>query len=127
MTKRATGIVLLAVATLALAVIATIVRKSAPQRSACAEDLRRLCNDVRRGPGRVSRCLKRHQSELSEACQRQLQTAREYARVRHEACREDAQRFCGGMSGGARITVHCLEPHVTELSPACRAEVERQK
>ncbi len=35
---------------------------------ACQEDIKKLCNDVPAGKGRVMKCLKRHKDELSQSC-----------------------------------------------------------
>jgi len=126
-TTRARVILLVAAGTLAVAAVATMVHKSAPPRNACAEDLRRLCNDIRRGPGRVGRCLKRHQDELSAACRALLEDARAQIQARREACNEDTQRLCGGINVSARGAVRCLTSHAAELSPACRAAVQRKQ
>jgi len=34
----------------------------------CAADVQKFCKDVKRGEGRIIKCLKSHQSELSQAC-----------------------------------------------------------
>jgi len=34
----------------------------------CAEDVKKLCSDVEKGEGRVIKCLKEHEAQLSEAC-----------------------------------------------------------
>lgn len=37
-------------------------------KSACAADYKKLCPDVRMGGGRIVRCLKEHQADLSAPC-----------------------------------------------------------
>jgi hypothetical protein len=34
----------------------------------CAEDVKKLCANVEKGEGRIIRCLKEHEAELSPAC-----------------------------------------------------------
>ena len=40
---------------------------------ACWDDVSRLCAGVRPGGGRIIKCLKDHESELSEPCKAALQ------------------------------------------------------
>ena len=39
-----------------------------PMRKACAEDVKKLCADVKVGEGRVVQCLKQHAQELTPGC-----------------------------------------------------------
>jgi hypothetical protein len=41
-------------------------------KEACAEDFSKFCKDIKPGRGRKIRCLKEHESELSEACKAEL-------------------------------------------------------
>ena len=39
-----------------------------PMRKACAEDVKKLCSDVKAGEGRILQCLKQHTQGLSQGC-----------------------------------------------------------
>jgi hypothetical protein len=39
-----------------------------PMRKACAEDVKKLCSEVKAGEGRIFQCLKQHVSDLSQGC-----------------------------------------------------------
>jgi len=41
-------------------------------RPACVDDMKRLCAGVRPGQGRIAKCLKRHEADLSPACKQEL-------------------------------------------------------
>lgn len=41
---------------------------------ACTEDVQKHCGDVKRGRGRVMKCLKKNQDVLSEVCKNELAT-----------------------------------------------------
>ncbi|WHZ14002.1 MAG: hypothetical protein OJF52_000837 [Nitrospira sp.] len=43
-------------------------RGNHPMRKACAEDVKKLCPDVKAGKGRIAQCLKQHAQELSQGC-----------------------------------------------------------
>ncbi|HTP65184.1 MAG TPA: cysteine rich repeat-containing protein [Geobacteraceae bacterium] len=38
----------------------------------CKEDVQKFCSDVTPGEGRVIKCLKEHEQELSQSCQEAL-------------------------------------------------------
>ena len=42
----------------------------------CSEDFNRLCKDVKPGGGRVIKCLKEHQQELSPNCKAKMSSAK---------------------------------------------------
>jgi hypothetical protein len=41
-------------------------------KAACGEDSKRLCADAKSGGGGIVRCLREHESELSDACKQAL-------------------------------------------------------
>lgn len=43
---------------------------------ACSPDIEKFCKDVKPGQGRILRCLKEHESELSQACRESRSRAR---------------------------------------------------
>jgi len=45
-------------------------------REACGEDIKKLCQNVKPGEGRIVKCLEQHQSEVSQTCN-QLLTKKE--------------------------------------------------
>ena len=56
--------------------IAGLGEKVRDARSACEDDTFKFCRNVRAGRGRLIRCLKRHEGELSEACQAKVGQAK---------------------------------------------------
>jgi hypothetical protein len=43
-------------------------KRNHPMRKACAEDVKKLCSDVKAGEGRILQCLKQHTQDLSQGC-----------------------------------------------------------
>jgi Cysteine rich repeat len=43
----------------------------------CRDDLGKFCSDVKPGGGRLARCLKSHQNELSQSCTTAIQDAKD--------------------------------------------------
>jgi hypothetical protein len=91
----------------------------------CEGDVYRLCRDVEPGEGRVARCLKDHESELSQSCQGAFNTWRLGRMELVAACSGDIAKHCQMVpEGGGRIWV-CLREHRKDLTSDCRAAVDR--
>ena len=86
----------------------------------CADDAAKLCKDVRPGHGRIARCLKQHQSELSDACKQDIATKKEKAKTLAAACKDDTAKLCSDVKRGRARVLKCLTRHENELSPACK-------
>jgi hypothetical protein len=71
--------------------------------------------------------MKRHESDLSPACQDQMKKAEERLEQVKEECKADAQKFCKGIRPGQGRILACLKSHQSELAPACAAEFNRAK
>ncbi len=95
----------------------------------CAEDVRRLCPDVRLGSGRGARCLREHEPELSVACRERLQAdalkARRLVEEFGRACQADVAQYCPAIEPGGGRLLGCLAQHQLDLSSACQAEMDR--
>ncbi len=52
--------------------IEKVARRLKELEKACAEDVERSCRDVQPGRGRIAKCLKEHESELSAVCLEKL-------------------------------------------------------
>jgi hypothetical protein len=52
--------------------IKKLKEKTKEVADACKDDAAKLCKDVEPGQGRILRCLKVHQGELSPACKQQM-------------------------------------------------------
>jgi hypothetical protein len=53
------------------------LEKSGELSQGCKADVAKLCRDVKPGGGRIRKCLKEHQSELSAQCKKDLDQAKE--------------------------------------------------
>lgn len=87
----------------------------------CADDAQRYCKDVKPGEGRVLRCLKEHEAQLSDACREKREDYREGVHAAMEACGPDAEKLCKDVKPGGGRVVACLKQHEAELSPECKA------
>ncbi|MEW5299471.1 MAG: hypothetical protein WDW36_002486 [Sanguina aurantia] len=98
---------------------------------ACKDDTEKICKDVKHGGGRVQACLRDKRMQLSWACEEQLfrQEMENADDVRlsvrlFSKCLPDKKKFCADIEPGNARTKDCLEEHRTELSTACKPEVD---
>ncbi|HTN92994.1 MAG TPA: cysteine rich repeat-containing protein [Gallionella sp.] len=115
--------VLAGVFCLAIATGASAAQASKP----CADDAAKLCPGVQPGGGAIAKCLKEHASELSPACKQNIAKAKKKAKELKEACRDDAKALCKGMKPGGGKILQCLKQHEDELSPSCKAEMDKPR
>lgn len=100
---------------------------SAQESKPCAEDAKKLCQGVEPGEGRIVRCMKEHESELSPACKDNIANFKERAKEFAEACKEDVQRNCKNVKRGGGRIVQCLKQHEDALSSECKEKMSRPK
>jgi hypothetical protein len=55
-------------------------KKSSEISQGCKADVAKLCKDVKPGGGRIRKCLKEHQAQLSAQCKKDLGQAKEARR-----------------------------------------------
>jgi hypothetical protein len=113
-----------------LAILAAGLTGPAPlAEDPCADDLQRLCPDVKPGSGRVVGCLRAKRAELSAACGERLDAdalkARRLVEAFGRACRADVREFCPAIEPGGGRVLGCLAQHQLELSTPCQAEMDR--
>jgi hypothetical protein len=95
----------------------------AQTKNPCAEDVAKYCKDVTPGGGRLVRCLRQHESQLSPECKAGQEQARARAREAHEACADDVQKFCKDVKPGEGRVVRCLKDNSAGLSTECREKL----
>ena len=111
-----------------LAVVATDAGAQAKKGDGpCAADAKKFCGEVKPGGGRIAKCMKSHQAELSPACQAEMKRVEERVEQVREECKADAEKFCKGIRPGQGRILACLKSHQAELAPACAAEFNRAK
>ena len=106
------------------------VSAAARADSACLKDAERYCARIPIGEGRILTCLQSRWSDLSSACQQEIQAIQNKSREIDQACMNDVWQYCGNVApGGDRIKV-CLWSHWDQLSSTCRdmaAAVQEKK
>ncbi len=98
-----------------------------PVGKPCAADAERLCKGVQPGEGRVARCMKEHEKELSPGCKENIVKLKEKIRDVAEACKDDAARLCKDTKPGQGRVLRCLKQQEDKLSPACKEQLTPQR
>jgi hypothetical protein len=109
-----------ALLSLALALGSLAPAAASARGSACKADVQRFCSGVRPGGGRIVRCLRSHETELSEPCKAEREAVRERAEKVHQACAEDAARLCKDVAPGGGRIVRCMRQHRDQVSEGCK-------
>jgi hypothetical protein len=107
---------------LTFAMVASAEKESRP----CAEDAAKLCKGVEKGEGRIAKCLKDHEKDLSSACKENIDKMKKRGNEAKEACQGDAKKLCKDTKPGGGRIMQCLKQHESELSTECKEKMERQ-
>jgi len=98
-----------------------------PGQGPCADDVAKYCKDVQPGGGRIVRCLKQHEQELSPACKQHAAEVKKKGQEFRAACEDDVLRLCGDVKQGGGRIIKCLKQHEQELTPDCKAQMQQKR
>lgn len=121
--KHAAAVV--AVAVLCAGLLAVGVAQAA--QGPCADDAAKYCKDVKPGGGRLAKCLKDNEKQLSPACRASIEESKKKVQEAHQACSDDVQKYCKDVKPGRGRIVKCLKEHEKDLSPECKAKLTEPK
>jgi len=93
----------------------------------CVADVQKLCKDVQQGEGRIAKCMKEHEKELSPGCKENLRKLKAKVKEVAEACKGDAETLCKDVEPGKGRILSCLKQHESNLSAACKKELTSSK
>lgn len=119
--KRLKASVVLCMMSLPLSGIVVFAADERP----CADDVAKFCKDVKPGGGRLAKCLKEHENELSSACKSRREELKMKVREAAKACHDDIEQFCGNVKPGGGRILRCLKEHESKLSTECREKVDQ--
>ena len=106
----------LAPALAALAVGMMLVHTASAQAvpvglNSCRPDVRKWCDSIRPGGGRLAACLQQHQADLTPDCSARLPILLN--------CAQELHRLCG--AGNPRELRDCAEAKRSQFSAQCQA------
>jgi len=97
----------------------------------CHDDVQKFCKEVRPGKGRIVKCMKEHESEISQTCKdhrAKIKEERKEARKeRRDACREDMEKHCKDIKAGGGARVKCLKENKEKLSQECQSSMGKPR
>jgi hypothetical protein len=93
----------------------------------CAADTAKFCKDVKPGGGRIAKCLKEHENELSGACRAHQAEVEKKGKEAFQACHDDISQFCKDVKPGGGRIAKCLKEHGAELSAECKELLSKGK
>jgi len=102
---------------------ATFAKEAGP----CAEDTAKFCKDVKTGGGRVAKCLKENEKQLSASCKNSIDAKKQKRDELSEVCKNDVSQFCKDTKPGGGHILKCLKEHEDKLSPECKKKMPSKK
>jgi hypothetical protein len=88
-------------------------------RSACRDDINKLCGTAKRGE--VRRCIQTNEDKLSPGCKAFVATARQERQQQFRAaCASDVKTHCSKEKRGDSKVRECLALNQAKLSDACK-------
>ncbi len=93
-------------------------------RGACKADVEKLCKDVKPGEGRIAKCLKRNEADVSPGCKDAMAQMHDKMQAFMEACGDDAKQYCQGVKRGHGRILKCLKENEAKLSEGCRTAMQ---
>ncbi|WP_413294111.1 cysteine rich repeat-containing protein [Bdellovibrio sp. HCB185ZH] len=92
----------------------------------CAKDMDLLCPGVTPGKD-MHKCMKDNRKKVSKECKAKMADMKKAMKGVHEACHEDAEKFCGDVKPGKGAMMTCMKDHKDELNQACKDKIENMK
>ncbi|MGE5085905.1 MAG: cysteine rich repeat-containing protein [Bacillota bacterium] len=99
----------------------------ASAENACKKDMDTLCAGAKPGEGGLRKCMMENKDKLSSECKAQHDKMKTAMKEIHEACHDDAEKFCGDIKKGRGRMMKCMKDHKDEVSQSCKDEMMKMK
>ncbi len=116
----------LIVAVLFLMIPLMVQSEETHRKGPCKADYEKLCKDVKPGQGRIAKCMKAHENELSPACRDKIDDDKEKSKAFVRSCKPDADKLCRGVKPGNGRIIRCLKQNESLLSVPCKAYFQKK-
>jgi len=104
---------------------------AADSKNPCFSDIEKFCKTVKKGQGRVVKCLAEHSSELTPACKTKMDEVKTKVKTKaagiKDKCKDDFMKFCKDIKKGSGKLLECLKSHNDQLSTDCKDALSRKK
>ncbi|SRR5579875_3277092 len=97
------------------------------QTKPCGADIKKFCQGVSSGGGRIVQCLKQNKKELSPGCKLQIAKVAEQAKEVHEDCEDDIMTYCADVKPRGGRIANCLTANLDQLSPECKSKISEER
>jgi len=86
----------------------------------CEKDIAKFCKNIEPGEGRLLKCLKLSEEDLTPPCKKQLVQIENAVEEVQNACADDYAIFCSSLLPGQGRIAECLEKNQQILTPKCK-------
>jgi Cysteine rich repeat len=118
----------LAIGILSLAFASSSTRAEGKEgKGPCAGDVEKFCKGVKPGGGRILRCLKEHDADLSAACKERGAEMKGAVREISAACKGDVEKLCKDVKPGGGRILACLKKQSDQVSDQCKGELAEKR
>jgi hypothetical protein len=101
----------------------------AHMEGACKADVKKFCGDLQPGGGAIRDCMKKHESELSQACKDNIAEAKQKIQEKmaaiKDACKQDLQKYCANVTPGEGREMACLKSYSDKISASCKEKLPK--
>lgn|SRR4030066_853422 len=118
--------ILLIVSLLLIAVASMAYAQDIKRQGPCKADIEKFCKNIKPGQGRLAKCIKAHEKDLSPACKNRTETDREKLPAFIKACKPDTDALCRGIKPGDGRLIKCLKENKSLLSIPCKAYLQKK-
>jgi len=116
-------ILILVLLSLSIIVAADAYAKDNP----CGKDIAKFCKNIEPGEGRLLKCLKLSEEDLTPQCKKQLIQIEKAVEEVQNACADDYAIFCSSLLPGQGRIAACLEKNKKILTPKCKKNLGEVK
>lgn len=92
----------------------------------CRKQMMEFCKGKKRGPEMIQ-CMEENKSKMSAECQQKLDEKKEQMKNHAGPCKADREKLCAGIKPGEGRIRDCMKSKMAELSPECKANIEKMK
>jgi len=93
----------------------------------CEKDIAKFCKNIEPGEGRLLKCLKLSEEDLTPQCKKQLIQIEKAVEEVQNACADDYAIFCSSLLPGQGRIAACLEKNKKILTPKCKKNLGEVK
>ncbi|MEW6584306.1 MAG: cysteine rich repeat-containing protein [Nitrospirota bacterium] len=103
------------------------VHAHAQDKNPCKTDIAKHCHDIKPGEGRLYKCLKIFDKDLTPSCKKRIAQIEEAVQEVSSACADDYNLYCSSVLPGQGRVADCLKRAEKQLSRKCKSALAETK